>query len=90
MVPCLRWDGVWIPAFAGMTAFAMINVAVYKSQIINLQSPISNPQLEEKFPNFKHSIGNAHDDENAQERADHQEERPFNLSFFKEETDDAC
>ena len=29
MVPCLRRDGVWIPAFAGMTAFAVINVAVY-------------------------------------------------------------
>jgi len=29
MVPCLRRDGVWIPALAGMTAFAVINVAVY-------------------------------------------------------------
>jgi hypothetical protein len=27
----------WIPAFAGMTAFAMINVAVYKCQMTQSQ-----------------------------------------------------
>jgi hypothetical protein len=40
MVPCLRRDGVWIPAFAGMTAFAVINVAVYK------RGKIRNPKAQ--------------------------------------------
>jgi hypothetical protein len=36
MVPRFRGDDAWIPAFAGMTDFVAINVAVYK-HIVNLQ-----------------------------------------------------
>ncbi len=34
MVPRFRGDNAWIPAFAGMTDVAVINVAVYNSAFI--------------------------------------------------------
>jgi hypothetical protein len=42
----------------------------------------------EKVKNLDRSLGNAHDDEDSQEGADHQEDRSLQLSLLQEETDD--